>query len=84
MNLSKSKMEKFMKWLAEKWGPDRKCPLCRMNGWQIEDLVVELPQYQHYTLDIGAPLASIPLLALACKNCGNTILISGKMAGVVD
>jgi len=61
-----------IRWLEEKWGQGKTCPYCDANDWGVmgaRRLLIESGQTE-------------PLFAVACRNCGNTVLIESRFAGL--
>lgn len=53
--------------------------MCDCNYWIIEDKLFELRDYQKGNLFANAaPI--LKLVVVTCGNCGNTILINGKVS----
>jgi hypothetical protein len=80
--MSKADSEKIIKYLQEKWA-GRPCPMCGNAGWSVQDSVFELREFHGGSMVIGGS-ALIPVVPVACNNCGNTVLINAIVAGVVD
>ena len=80
--MSKADSEKIIKHLQEKWS-GRPCPMCGNAGWSVQDSVFELREFHGGTMVIGGS-ALIPVVPVACNNCGNTVLINAIVAGVVN
>ena len=68
---------KLVKFLNEKI-KNTKCPLCEKDDWKIsEDL------YALFNLEKGNGTLGNPVIVIACRECGNTILIQADKAGVL-
>ena len=78
----KPDLEKAERWLNERWRGDRLCSVCGKNDWWICDEVVEVKAYNEGRLLAGGSV--FPLLAVICRECGNTLLFSAMLAGVVE
>lgn len=78
---SREEHAKITAFINTKWR-SRACHLCQANDWEISVYAV---------LPIGQSPASmvfgqqvLPCVAVVCKNCGNTHLISAVIAGLVS
>ena len=80
--MSKLDSEKLIGHLKQKWG-GQKCPMCHQGKWSVQDNVYELRGFHGGSMVFGGS-ALIPIVPVTCDNCGNTILVNGIMAGVVD
>jgi hypothetical protein len=80
--MSKIESEKLINHLKEKWG-GQKCPLCLHGEWSVQDNAYELREFHGGSMVIGGS-ALIPVVPVTCNNCGNTVLINGIIAGLVD
>lgn len=78
--LTPEQSEKLLAFLNEKW-KDKNCPQCHANTWAIHGYV-SLWVSNHPARVSGD--ISLPMAALVCSNCGNTILVNLLMAGIVD
>lgn len=68
--------------LNERWGADRKCPMCDRSDFIIVD---------RYYLKLGAkPLELfantilMPSAVIVCRHCGNTIVINLTVLGIEE
>lgn len=81
--MGKIDQNKVMQHLVNKWGEKKKCPMCNQSSWWISDTVYEMREFHGGGLVLGAgPI--IPIITVACQNCGNTIFINAIVAGVVE
>ena len=71
----------FIKYLKEQWSG--KCPLCGSGNWNIQAAVYQLIPYGVDTLIVDDPNPNIPVIPVFCTKCGNTILVSATIAGLV-
>ena len=72
----------FIKHLREKW-KGRACPMCGIGSWNITDSVQMLPAFTEDAVIMGKPLPVVPVVAVVCNNCGNTILVNAIVSGQV-
>ena len=70
--------KKALKWVEERWGPDRKCPICGENNWTVGEVLGLKP----YPEDPFRP-SVFPVVPVTCTNCGNTHLLAAIAAGLV-
>lgn len=73
-NLGGWGLERVRTWLDEKWG-DNPCPLCKVGAWSISSLA-QVPEWASLS-------QAIPVFPVTCTNCGNTVLISSLIVGLV-
>lgn len=71
--LTPEQIEKVLLHLQTKWV--RPCPMCAHNEWQIAT-----PLQLHVDATWASPL--MPVIAVACQNCGNTVLVSSVIVGI--
>ena len=57
------------------------CPICKSSHWGYSDKILTLNEYNE-VFSVGTEF--IPLIALMCNNCGNTILINPKIINSLD
>lgn len=55
--------------------------MCDAQNWAVQDHVFQLSVFSDGALMVGGPL--IPVIPVACANCGNTILVNAIIAGAV-
>lgn len=79
MKLNKIKFESVVqtKWING-------CPLCGGKQWSYDEKLVVTPM--NLGDDGGVVLGGkiIPLVAVACSNCGNTVFVNAKVIGALD
>ena len=71
----------IIKYLKDNW-QGRSCPMCDAGDWNIQAAVFQLIPWGDDTLVVGSP--NVPVVPVICTKCGNTILISAKVAGLVN
>lgn len=71
-----------LRWVSQKW-TNRTCPICGNTGWQIND-VMELRQYNHGNLIVGAGSSIVPVIPIMCLECGYTVMFNAIQAQVID
>lgn len=65
--------EKLLSHLKVKWA-SRPCPMCGSGPWNVQDSIFQLLEYSEGGISIGGPV--IPVIPVACTNCGNTVLVN--------
>ena len=74
---------KMIAHLSEKWNRDNICPLCGSNEWVISPKILELREFHDGNLVIEGPTYIYPVIPVSCKNCGNVLLISATISGMM-
>lgn len=72
--------QQLLKFLAEKWA-NRPCPMCGKGPWNVQNKTFQLMEFHQGGVVIGGPV--VPIVPVACSNCGNTVLVNAILAGVV-
>ena len=68
----------FEQHLNEKW-VNKVCPICYSNNWIYDEAILTpLGVGNHAEILIGGKI--VPLIAVTCINCGNTVFINAKVA----
>src|SRR5438309_11966218 len=67
---------RLQRWIAEKWKP-KACPVCLASAWSFNEKVGQI--YNDNTLSDGT---AFPVVLIFCTNCGYTIPINARIAGV--
>jgi hypothetical protein len=71
----------FIRYLKENW-KGKPCQMCGTGDWKIQAAVFQLVPYGEDHLVIGSP--NVPVVPVICTQCGYTVLVSAKIAGLVD
>ena len=79
--MAKVKPQEFINHLQGKW-LGKGCPMCGISAWNIPDTVFELREFHAGNVVLGGPV--VPVIPVACSNCGYTVLVNGIIAGQVD
>jgi len=79
--MSKIDTQKMIAHLNSKWH-GKPCPMCGSGPWNVQDSSFQLTEFNQGGMIIGGPL--IPVVPVVCANCGNTVLVNGIVAHVVD
>ena len=61
------------------------CQLCGDSNWGLESQPAYVPVWDAVSLKSlvsGSKQKALPLLALTCKNCGNTLLMNTNVLGL--
>jgi hypothetical protein len=82
MRLNDEQNEKVKKYLNEKWPEPQACSVCKKVDWKFSDKLYALTEYDPEYLSFER--YKLPLIALVCTNCGNTILFYEKYIGVLE
>jgi hypothetical protein len=71
-----AELQRVKAWFGSKWkqGP---CPVCTETAWQTNQKIGEI--YNDKTLSDGTVF---PVLLIFCANCGYTLPINARIAGV--
>jgi len=69
--------ERIFKNLVDKWGKEPKCPFCDGGPWAVGDRVFRVSEFRDGTKD--DPALAIPLVPVACRNCGATFFLNYSM-----
>ena len=77
----KDHSEKVIEHLIEKWGENKKCPMCGHDKWNVNTTIFDLPEY---TEDILHPESTFPAIPVTCNNCFTTQFLSAVLLGLVD
>lgn len=73
---------KFEQHLNEKW-QNKICPMCHSNEWSYDNTIfTPMTVDQNKGMAIGGKF--LPLVAVTCINCGNTIFVNGLIAKAID
>ncbi len=72
---------KAIEYLRTKWS-GRVCPMCLVGNWNVQDSTYQLMEFNQGGLVLGGPV--IPLVAVICTNCGNTLLVNAITAGIME
>ena len=73
-HMDKKRADRVAQHINEKW-KDKDCLLCGENQWGLADVRLSC---------LDRPDHGLPLIAVTCGNCGNTVLISAVAAGVYE
>jgi len=79
--MQKVNATEFIRYLKENW-KGKPCLMCGGTDWKIQAAVFQLIPYGEENLFIGSP--NVPVVPVVCTQCGNTLLVSAKIAGLVD
>ena len=74
--------KKMIRHLTDKWGEQRKCPMCGKGPWGVDGEIFELRKFNKEAFVVGGPI--VPVVPVTCNNCGNTILVNAFVAGVLE
>jgi ribosomal protein S27AE len=95
MRLAQKEQEKFVTWLKDRAHPEGRnmpiCPLCGQAEWCLSDTVIQVEAFQvvgkatrrSRTDPRICPDPLMPLVPLACGQCGYTLLFNAVLTGMV-
>lgn len=73
--------ERALAWVHEKWGDDKKCPMCGHVTWNLSAVGGLLP----WKPPDGVTFQFMYLVApIACTNCGFVAFLDATVAGLRD
>ena len=74
--------EKLIQTINQKW-KSKTCPMCGNNNWTIDtDMMTMLGVGNDKSINLGGKI--IPVVAVTCNECGNTIFINPLAIKCVD
>ena len=80
-SMFKLNQEKFIEHIQSKW-TNRSCVMCGGNEWSCSDYpVTPLGINENKGISIGGKI--IPLVAVTCNNCGNTVFVNALIAASI-
>jgi len=74
--------QKFEKHLNEKW-QNKICPMCHSNEWSYDNTIFT-PMTVGPNREMAVGGKFLPLVAVTCVNCGNTVFVNGLIAKAID
>lgn len=78
----KVNQEKLLKIINQKW-KTKFCPMCGKNDWTINnDMMTMLGVGEDKSIQLGGKI--VPVVAITCNECGNTIFVNPLAIGCVD
>ena len=81
--MNKPTGEEIIEFIHSHW-KNQTCPMCGGRTWNVSDKVFELREFNDGNFVLGGPNSSIvPLIAVTCDKCGNTVLINALSTGLV-
>jgi predicted nucleic-acid-binding Zn-ribbon protein len=83
MKLSKEQTTKALEFLESAWPDPKECPVCRNTTWNLLEMIFELREANTPDNDADQDSA-IPLVAIMCKTCGNTIFFNALATGILS
>lgn len=74
--------ERFIDTINKKWST-KKCPMCGNNNWNIsEDMMTMLGVDDKKSIRLGGKV--IPIVAVTCNECGNTVFVNPLVIHCID
>lgn len=68
--------------LNEKWKV-KICPMCGTNNLKIQKNIIELNEFNNKLLPNGTQYARFSVIPVICINCGNVLLVSAEISGIM-
>lgn len=81
MKLTEEQQRLVVDFIERKWPNRGACPMCGQNDWAIRNRIFEIGE--HSGVSRGAQRAVLPVVALTCENCANTVLLNAVKMGIV-
>lgn len=84
MYLKPEVMERILGAMRERvpnWQP---CAVCAQSNWQVIDGLVRIAVADDLTGPAGLGPRAMPLVAVMCNICGNTVLLNLMILGLAD
>ena len=73
---------KFEKHINEKWS-NKICPMCHGNSWSYDEAIfTPITVGDNKDMQIGGKF--LPLIAVTCLTCGNTLFVNGLVAAAIN
>lgn len=70
----------IIEFVKEKWNTQR-CPMCGNDKWSVSETIWGIQGFDGGLIWGGS--VALPLVAVTCNNCGNTVLISALSTGLL-
>jgi hypothetical protein len=83
VNMQKVNAADFSRFLKDNW-KNRPCPMCGNLEWKIQGAVFQLVPWGEDHVVTVAGTANVPVVPVICTQCGNTLIVSAKIAGLVE
>ncbi len=82
MKLSEEQTTKTLDFLESVWPDPKICAVCKNTSWNLLEMVFEIRETGSPGQDPEENTA-IPLVAITCKSCGNTVFFNAMAAGIL-
>jgi hypothetical protein len=79
--LTEAQTKKVIERIRAKGEPPT-CTVCGSQSWSITPYLAEVRMFHGRDFVLGG--TSIPLVPVICNTCGNTLLISAIVLGIID
>jgi hypothetical protein len=80
--MAKVDAARAIKYLQSTW--KNPCPMCGAQAWGVNEFIYELREYKESAVIVGEPSPILPVIAVICNNCGNTIFVNAIKANLLD
>jgi predicted nucleic-acid-binding Zn-ribbon protein len=71
--------EQIITAIRSHWKGKQRCPVCRSNNWTLGEISA-IPSFDEPNVDFGCVHPTVPVV---CLVCGNTLLFSAMVMGIV-
>jgi predicted nucleic-acid-binding Zn-ribbon protein len=78
-NSPQDRSEEIIAAIRSHWKGNQRCPVCRSNNWTLGEISA-IPSFDEPNVDFGCVHPTVPVV---CLVCGNTLLFSAMVMGVV-
>lgn len=82
MPLDQVQEQKIQAYLQRMFPAGLHCALCRANNWQMGPDLVVTTTWHPQGVSLGGGI-QLPMIQLACINCGNVLHFAAKPMGVI-
>jgi hypothetical protein len=83
MRLNEKQKTELLSKIQELTGGPHKCSVCGSRSWVVSDRIFELREFQGGGIVLGGDASVIPVVAMACSQCGNTVLVNALALGLL-
>jgi predicted nucleic-acid-binding Zn-ribbon protein len=82
MKLDDKQKKHLLEYIDQKWPEPKACPICKNTDWYLSDTIFEIREYFEAAFKTSG--LAMPLIVLACKTCGYTILFNAISIGIIE
>jgi hypothetical protein len=85
MKLTKEQKEKLIDKLNSWKGKTQPCPICGGKGWNVNDAIVEIREFNNGNMVFRGPDSAImPMITISCLKCGHIRFLSAIKLGIIN